>query len=146
MRALVEAVANSITSEVAASSEWTIEQFDRMWRNPKAGKVLNIYAERRIPSSPRWTGGTMDLVEVTIEYGEPAAAKQTRLQRDETASWEADDVADTLRTWALAHENGFSPAWKMDWAGTDYSPRLRPEMFVRYARCLVVFEVQVSYG
>lgn len=144
MRALVEAVAESIETELDAS-EWVIEQHDRMWRNPKKGKVLNIYAERRIPGTARWTGGTTDIVEITLEYGEPSQG-QTRLTRDEETSWEADEVADSLRTWALAHEAGFAPAWKMDWAGTDYSPRVRPEMFVRYVRCVVTFEVQVSYG
>lgn len=146
MRALVEAVAESIESEISESSEWTIEQHDRMWRNPKKGKVLNIYPERRFPGQARWTGGTVDIVEISLEYGEPASSKQTRLQRDEDASWSADEVVDSLREWALAHEAGFSPAHKLDWAGTDYSPRVRPEMFVRYARCVIAFEVQVSYG
>lgn len=145
MRDLVEAVAESIASEVEDASGWTIETHDRMWRNPRSGKVLNVYAERRLPGTPRWTDGTNDLVELTLEYGEPAK-QQAKLKRDEAASWEADEAADALRDWALAHQAGFSPAWKMDWAGTDYSPRVRPEIFVRYARCIVVFDVQVTYS
>lgn len=145
MRALVEAVANSIESEVSDSSEWEIEQFDRMWRNPKKGKVLNVYAEARVPSQPEFTGGTFDTVEITLEYGEPTQG-QPKLERDAEASYSADDVADQLRDWAANHTEGFTPAWKMDWAGTQYTPRVRPEMFVRYARVTLVFSVRVAYG
>ena len=144
MRALVEAVANSIESEVAESSEWQIEQFDRMWRNPKKGKVLNIYAEAGTPAGARTTGGIEKVVEVTLEYGEPTQG-QASLVRDAEASYAADEVADALEEWAFAHEAGFSPAWKMDWAGTQYSPRVRAEMFVRYARVTLLFELRVDY-
>lgn len=144
MRDLVKAVAESIESEVPESSEWEIEQFDRMWRNPKKGKVLNVYAEAGSPGAARTTGSIMKVVEVTLEYGEPAS--QANLQRDVEASYAADEVADSLEAWAFAHEAGFPPAWKLDWAGTQYAPRVRPEMFVRYARVTLLFEVQVSYG
>ena len=145
MKALVEAVANSIESEVADASEWTIETTDRMWRNPKDGKNLNVYAERRFDAGARWTGGTVDAVEVTLEFGVPAASKQRRLERDEVATFEADDVADQIADWAAAHEAGFSPAHKMDFVEANYSPRVRPELFVRYVRCLVRFEVVRSF-
>ena len=144
MKALVDAVAASIESELATAG-WTIETKDRMWRNPKKGKVLNVYAERRLNTGARWTGSTIDAVEVTLEFGVPTS-KQTQLDRDEDASFEADDVADQLADWARAHESGFLPAWKMDFVEANYSPRVRPEMFSRYVRCLVRFEVVAAYS
>lgn len=146
MRALAASVAASIETDIADANGWTIENDPPMWRNPKKGRCLYVYWDRSRPGEPRWTGGTNDLVEVVLEYVEPTSSKQARLERDEIASEEADDVAAALRTWALAHEAGFSPAHKMDWAGTSPSPNVRPEMFVRYVRCLLVFEVAVSYG
>lgn len=143
MKELVVAVAESIEDEIA-EDDWTIETKDRMWRNPKQGKVLNIYQERRVDAGRRTNGLVFDAIEVTVEFGVPTS-EQVFLERDEEASFEADDVADQIADWARNHPGGFSPSWKMDFVEANYSPRLKPELFSRYVRCLVRFEVQVSY-
>lgn len=145
MNALLDAVADSIVSEVSTASDWTVEKKDPMWRDPKKGKVLNVFLGREIPGTPRWTGGTMDLVEIVVEYAEPAP-ENLQLTHSETDEYAANDVARSLREWALAHEAGFDPAHKMDWVGTDYTPQVSRELFVRYCRVTFQFEVAVSYG
>lgn len=146
MNALLDAVAESIVAEVPGASSWTLEKTDPMWRNPKKGQVLNVFLGREIPGTPRWTGGTMDLVEVVVEYAEPAPENARDLAHDETGEFAANDIARSLRNWALSHEEGFVPAHKMDWSGTDYTPQVRRELFVRYCRVTLLFEVVVSYG
>ena len=145
MNALLDAVADSIVAEVTGADTWKIEKSDPMWRNPKKGPVLNVYLGREIPGTPRWTGGTVDLVEVVVEYGEPAPEQRT-LQRDEEAEFAANDIARSIREWALTHEEGFGSAHKMDWTGTEYTPNVRREFFIRYARLTFQFEVAVAYG
>jgi hypothetical protein len=145
VNALLDAVAASIVAEVTDAATWTLEKKDPMWRNPKKGKVLNIFLGREIPGVPRWTGGTMDLVEVVVEYAEPAP-ENVRGTHDQTGEYAANSVARSIREWGLAHEAGFAHAHKMDWAGTDYTPLVRRELFVRYCRVTFLFEVQVTYG
>jgi hypothetical protein len=43
LNALVDAVAASIQDEVENADTWTLEKKDPMWRNPRKGKVLNVY-------------------------------------------------------------------------------------------------------
>lgn len=138
MKQLVDAVATSIVAEVAGAGTWTVEKFDPLWRNPKKGKVLNIYSGRTSPGGARWTGSQEDLVEVIVEYAESSGNQPATLKRDQAAELAAEDVADSLRDWALAHEEGFSPAYRMDWIGTEYVPQVRRELFVRY--CRVTFQ------
>jgi hypothetical protein len=145
VNALLTAVAASIVAEVSGAGSWTVKKTDLMWRNPESGKVLNVFLGREIPGLPRWTGGAIDLVEVIVEYAEPAPENTQELDHDETAEFAANDVARSLRTWALSHEDGFSPAYKMDWTGTEYTPQVRRELFVRYCRVTFQFEVVVSY-
>jgi hypothetical protein len=145
VNALIDAVASSIVAEVPDAGTWTLEKKDPMWRNPKKGKVLNVFLGRELPGTPRWTGGTMDLVEIVVEYAEPAPENRN-LTYDQEGEYAANDVARSIREWGLAHEAGFSPAHKMDWAGTDYTPLVRREFFVRYCRVTFLFEVQVTYG
>lgn len=145
-RDLIDAVSDSIVSEVDEADQWMVEKFDPMWRNPKKGKVLNVYVASTRPGTARWTGGQEDIIDVTVEYGEPAPEQVRNLDRDEEAELAATDIAASLRTWALAHEAGFSPAWKMDWAGTDFTPNVRRELFVRYCRLTFRFTLTVEYG
>lgn len=146
MNALLDAVAASIVAEVDGADDWTVEKKDPMWRNPKKGQVLNVFLGRELPGALRWNTAMMDLVEVVVEYAEPAPENARNLSHDETGEYAANSVARDLREWALAHEGGFSPAHKMDWVGTDYTPQVRRELFVRYCRVTLQFEVVASYA
>lgn len=139
---LMDAMATSIASEVTGANAWTIEKKDPMWRSPHAGKVLNIYLGRETPGTPRWTGGTVDLVEIVVEYAEPAPENARNLSHDQTGEYAANAEARKIREWGLAHPEGFSPAWRMDWVGTEYTPQVGRELFVRF--CRVTFEFAVN--
>lgn len=145
MNELITAVANSIASEVVGADQWIIEKKDVLWRNPKKGKVLNVYLGRETPGTPRWTGGTVDQVDIIVEYAEPAPENARNLSHDEEGEYAANAEARKIREWGLVHEAGFDPADKMDWAGTEYTPQVSRELFVRYCRVTFRFEVQVSY-
>lgn len=144
MNTLLTAVADSLETEVA-DPDWTVERVDPIWRNPGKGKVLNVYLGRELPGDPQWTGGTMDVVEIVVEYAEPAPENARNLAHDELGEYAANAEARRIREWALKHQNGFAPAWKMDWVGTDYTPQVRRELFVRYARVTFQLTVSVSY-
>ena len=146
MNALIDAVADSIVNEVEGADEWLVEKKDPMWRNPRKGKVLNVYLGNESPGVPRWTGGTIDLVDIVVEYAEPAPENARNLTHDEEGEYAANAEARKIREWGLAHEAGFAPGDKMDWAGTAYTPQVRRELFVRYCRVTFRFEVEVSYG
>lgn len=145
MNSLIDAMAASIAAQVSNASTWTIEKNSPMWRNPRKGKVLSVYQGRELPGNPRWTGGQIDIVEIVCEYAEPAPEQSRDLSHSQTGEYAANDVARDLREWALAHEEGFSPAHKMDWVGTDYTPQVARELFVRYCRVTFQFEVSVSF-
>lgn len=146
MNALVDAVATSIVAEVTGAGTWTLEKVAPMWRNPRKGKVLNVYQGRELPGTPRWTGGTVDIIEIVCEYTEPAPEQARDLKHQQAGEYAANDVARDLREWALAHEAGFSPAHKMDWGGTDYTNQVARELLVRYCRVTFQLEVAVHYG
>lgn len=141
MNALLDAVGTSILAEVTGANTWTIEKKGPMWRNPKKGKVLNIYLGRETPSTPRWTGGSVDLTEVVVEYMEPAPEQSRKLSHDQTGEYAANDVALSLREWALSHPEGFAPAHRMDWLSTEYTDQVNRELFVRYCRVTFGFEM-----
>jgi hypothetical protein len=143
---LIDAVAASIQAEVAGAGDWKLQRHDPLWRNPKAGKILNIFLGPEYPGEPRWTGGASDVVEVIVEYGEPSQQKVNKLQRVESGEYAANAEARKIREWALNHPDGFERAWKMDWARTDYASEVPREFFVRYARVTLRFEVEVTYG
>ena len=140
-RSLVDAVAGSIRAEVGGALTWNEDLFDPLWRNPMKGKTLNVYPSRRSPATQLWTGVQHDALEIVVEYGEPAADQAMTLNRDPAAELAAHDVADALRSWALAHEDGFAPSWFMAWTGTDYVPSVRRELFSRYCRITIAFNV-----
>lgn len=146
MNALIDAVATSIVDEVSGAHDWTVEKKDVMWRNPKKGKVLNVYPGPERPGEPRWTGGTNDVVEIIVEYAEPAPENVQNLEHDETGEYAANAEARKIREWALAHPEGFSPAHKLDWIGTEYTPQVERELFVRYCRVRFEAVVEVVYS
>lgn len=141
MNALIDAVADSIAAEVQGAHDWTIERKDVMWRNPKKGKVLNVYLGAENAGTARWAGATTDIVEIIVEYAEPAPENARNLSHDEEGEYAANAEARKIREWALAHPSGFAPAWKMDFVRTDYTPQVRRELFVRY--CRVTFRCEV---
>lgn len=145
MNALLDAVSASIVAEVTDAGTWTLEKKDPMWRNPKKGKVLNVFLGRELPGNARWTRSSNDITDVIVEYAEPAPEQARNLSHDQTGEYAANDVAQRLRDWALAHEEGFPPAWKMDWAGTEYTPQVARELFVRYCRVTFRFEVVKTF-
>ena len=145
MNALIDAVATSIVAEVTGANAWTVEKKDPMWRSPHKGEVLNIFHGGDRRGEPRWTGGTIDIVEIVVEYAEPAPENARNLEHDQTGEYAANAEALKLRQWALSHEEGFAPAHKMDWARTDYTPNVRRELFTRYCRVTFEFEVVQSY-
>lgn len=145
MKALIDAMATSIVAEVSGAGTWTVEKAGTVWRDPKRGKVLNIYSEPTRRGEPRWTGGTIDVASVVVEYTEPAP-EQKNLRRDVTKEQAAEDVADSLRDWALSHEAGFSPAHKMDCIEVNYTSNVRREHFVRYCRVRFEFEVAKAFA
>jgi hypothetical protein len=142
MNALVDAVAASIVDEVANADTWDLKKADPMWRNPREGKVLHVFHGGDRQGQARWTGGTVDIVEIVVEYAEPAPENARNLQHDETGEYNANAEALKLRQWALAHEAGFSGiTHKFDWTRTDYTPNVRRELFTRY--CRLTFEAEV---
>lgn len=142
MNDLLDAVETSILAEVTGADDWTIVKTDPMWRNPAKGKVLNIFHGGDRRGDARWTGGTMDIVELVIEYAEPAPENARNLAHDETGEYNANAEALKLREWALAHEAGFSGiTHRFDWTRTDYTPNVRRELFTRY--CRLTFECEV---
>lgn len=145
MNALIDAVATSILAEVTGANAWTFKKAEAMWRNPNKGKVLNIYLGTPRPGEPYWTGGTVDEIEIVVEYTEPAPEQARDLDHDVTGEYAANDVAAALRDWGLAHQEGFSPAHKMDWAGTEFTPQVSRQLFVRYCRVRFVFSVVKTF-
>lgn len=141
MKALIEAVAASIQAEVAGAGAWKLQKSDPLWRNPKGGKMLNIWPLPARQGRPRWTKHDNDIVQIVVEYAEPSKQDPNQLKRVEAAELAAEDIADSIRNWALAHTAGFAPAWKMEWVRTDYTPNVRREFFVRYCRVILSFEV-----
>lgn len=146
MNDLIDAVAESIVDEVDGATLWTVKKFDPMWRNPKAGKVLNIFHGGDRRGDARWTGGTIDIVEIVVEYAEPAPENVRKTDHDEEGEYNANAEALKLREWALAHEGGFAGiTHKLDWLRTDYTPNVRRELFTRYCRLTFECEVTRSY-
>lgn len=148
MNALLDAIADSIEAEVEGAPQWTFEKNDPMWRNPKKGKVLNVFHGGDRAGNARWTGGTIDIVEIVVEYAEPAPENVRKLEHDQEGEYNANAEALKLRQWALAHEAGFPAAGthKMDWLRTDYTPNVRRELFTRYCRLTFECEVVRSYA
>lgn len=146
MKALVNAVQTSIAAAPGVDDTgWTYEKSDPIWRNPTKGKVCNIYAGPTRPGAARWTGSVIDIHSVIVEYTESSGTQATTLKRDEAAELAAYDVADSIRTWALGYEEGFSPAHKMDCVRIDYAPQTNRQLFVRYCRLTLEFEVVKSF-
>lgn len=146
MNALLDAVATSILAEVTGANAWTFEKKDPMWRNPSAGKVLNIYSGGEQPGTPRWTGGTIAIEDVIVEYAEPAPENARNLTHDVTGEYAANAEAMKIRNWALNHPAGFSPAHKMDVARVEFTPQVDRELFVRYCRVVLRFELVLQFG
>lgn len=132
MKAIVEAVATSIASEVSGASGWTIQKHSPMWRNPEMGMVLYVYGTRRFPGEFRTTGTREDIYEVAVELMEPAS--QEDLEREESAELAFQDKVDALVTWADAHEILGASAYRLDYVSLSYQDDLRRELMVRYAR------------
>lgn len=146
MNDLIDAIADSIEAEVDGASAWTFERKDPMWRNPKKGKVVNIFHGGDRRGDARWTGGTLDIVEIVVEYAEPAPENARQLDHDEDGEYAANAEALKLREWALAHEGGFvGITHRLDWLRTDYTPNVRRELFTRYCRLTFECEVVRSY-
>lgn len=116
-----------------------------MWRKPTETRLF-VYPGLPLPGTPRWTGGTIDLIDIIIEFVEPAPEKARGLKHVPESEAATNDVAELLRLWALSHEAGFAPAWKMDWIGTEPTPEVNQELYVRYCRVRVRFEVVRSYA
>lgn len=146
MNALIDAVADSIADEVAGADDWLIEKKDPMWRNSRKGKVLNVYLGPEVAGTPRWTGGTVDLVEIIVEYAEPAPENARNLSHDEEGEYAANAEARKIREWGLSHQAGFAPAWKMDYVNTEYTPQVPRELFVRYCRVTFRFEIVSEFA
>lgn len=146
MKALVDAMATSIVAEVTGANTWTVEKAGTIWRDPRRGKVLNIYSDPTRQGEARWTGSTIDIASVVVEYTEPATEQAKKLRRSEAGEQAAEDVADALRTWALSHEAGFTPAYKMDCSEVNYASNLPRQLYVRYCRLVFTFEVVKAYA
>ena len=144
MNELIDAIAESIEAEVDGAAQWTFKKYDVMWRNPKKGKTINIYHGGDRAGTARWTGSTVDIVEIVVEYAEPAPEQAKKLDHDEGGEYNANAEALKLREWALSHEAGFPAVGthKMDWLRTDYTPNVNRELFVRY--CRLTFECEVT--
>ena len=155
-RAVVEAVAASIEAEVPEAGQWQIEKYDAVWRNPDKGRLLSVYAPRTykatdVPGGARWTGGYEKMVEVTVEYSEPAGEIPGQLDRDEEAELMAYDVADLLEDWATKHQilnksDGTPLCNRFDHLGTDFVPAQNREAFSRYCRLSFAGRVEVGYA
>ncbi len=144
MRALVDAIAASILDEVTGANTWTIEKYVPMTRNPKKGKLLNIYSGDVTEDAKQHTvGDRWESQEIILEYGEPA--DQKRIDRDEAGEQAADDVTEALQDWSLSHQAGFAPAWKLEWKRTTPPSKTQRQFFVRYCRIILSASVVKAY-
>lgn len=140
---IVEAIAASIEDEVSEASDWTIQKHDRIWKNPREGKVLAVYGldegntalvDNTGGGGFRTTGYHEDFYTLVAEYCEPASGSQTRkLARDEEAELDLYDTAELLRAWADAHQSlPTVGVHRFDWLRTSHAPAQRSELLVRF--------------
>lgn len=145
MKAVVDAVAESIVAEVTNASLWTVNKFSPVWRNPLEGETLHVYATTVVPGTFRTTGSVEDIGEIVVEYAEPVESDV--LTRDETAELAAYDVADSLRSWSRDHQAfGSIGVHAFDFVRLDYASGVNREAFVRYCRVTFQARVTQTYG
>lgn len=153
---IVEAIATSIQNEVADASEWKIVLHEPIWKNPKDGAQLAIYGLTEINATQaantggggfRTTGYHEDITEIVVEYIEPAANSQRRLQRNEEAELDLYDRATSLREWSDAHEAlPTVGVHRFDWIRTSHAPTVRQELLVRFFQLTFQAREVHSYG
>ncbi len=148
MRAIVDAVAASIVSEVSGAGTWTVEKFDPIWRNPGKGKTLSVYGPYLMAGDFRTTGSVEDLNQIIVEYTESAGTSAVEtLTRNAAAELAAYDQADALRAWAQNHQ-AFPAAGvhRFDLNRVDFHPGVPRQGLVRYCRLTFEAATVAEYG
>lgn len=130
MKDVVNAIADSLETEVATPNGWTVQRFDPIWRNPEDGPMLYVYGTRMVPGDFRTTGTREDIYEVVVSYME-ATGTSDALTRDETAELDFADKVTSLREWADEHQT-LTGIHRLDYVGISFAPDVRREAAVRY--------------
>lgn len=137
----MDAIAASLTAERPTIGK--IQKHSPIWRDPSEGPMVYIYGTRRVVGSYRTSSYREDQFEIVVELMEQVT--QDDLQRDQSAELAFQDKADSVVTWADAHQHLAPVAHKLDFVGLSYQDDLRREMFVRYARVTLIAYKNAEY-
>lgn len=136
MKNIVNAIADSLQTEVATPSGWTIQRFDPIWRNPEEGPMLYVFTTGEAPGGFRTTGTRQDICEVIVELVE-ATGSTDALTRDATAELNFLDKAKSLKTWADSHQSLPPNIDQLDYIRLATPADVRREAAVRYAQLTI---------
>lgn len=144
MKDVINAIADSLESEVGTPGGWAVQRFDPVWRDPSEGKTIYVFGTRQVPGEFRTTGTREDIYEVIVEAVEPSSAEM--LTRDEDAELDFAEFAQSLTQWADDHENLPPTIHRLDYTALSYAPDVRREAAVRYCQMTLHARKNATYA
>lgn len=140
MNDIINAIADSLDT---ATTGWTVQKFDPVWRDPSDGNMIYVFGTRQFPGEFRTTQTREDIYEVVVEAVEPNNAEP--LARDEAAELAFAEFARSLVAWADAHQD-LDDIHRLDYVGLSYAPDVRREMAVRYCQMTLHARKNATYA
>lgn len=138
----LSAIKESFENEVT-DFEYDLIPYDPIWRDPRKGQTVYLFAEVDEPSGVPGhdtTGSREDRATIIVEFVQSAAqqlrrASRGQLERDEDDEVNLYTIGDAMKTWALSHtKTAFTNVTRFHHISTLYPSALGRELGVRYIR------------